>query len=66
MDDDSLFLDRFGKHASTESIFSIVSTSNFDNRSGQFTSNYRSDINANPTFRASEELYLQANKLWRR
>jgi len=60
MDNDSLFLDRFGNNASTESIFSIVSTSNFDNRSGQFTSNYRSDINANPTFRASEELYSQA------
>lgn len=57
LDNDSLFLHRFRNEISQEAIFTIVSTSNFDNRSGQFTGSYRSDINANPTLRASNELF---------
>jgi hypothetical protein len=60
LDDDSLFIHRFRDEISQEAIFTIVSTSNFDNRSGQFTGSYRSDINANPTLRASDELYALA------
>ena len=61
LDNDSLFIHRFREQLSQEAIFTIVSTSNFDNRSGQFTGSYRSDINANPTLRASEELFDLVN-----
>ena len=63
LDNDSLFIHRFREQLSQEAIFTIVSTSNFDNRSGQFTGSYRSDINANPTLRASEELFDLVNIL---
>ena len=57
LDNDSLFLHRFRADLSSEAIFSIISISNLDNRSGVFTGNFRSDINDNPTLRASEELF---------
>ena len=34
LDNDSLFIHRFREQLSQEAIFTIVSTSNFDNRSG--------------------------------
>ena len=38
-------------------IFGTISTSNLDVRSSGFSNNYRSDVNDNPTLRASSSIY---------
>ncbi len=57
LDNDSLFLERFRSSGNLEVIFGTISTSNFDIRSSGFTNNYRSDVNDNPTFRASSSIF---------
>ena len=57
LDNDSLFLERYRSTTNSEMIFGTISTSNLDVRSSGFSNNYRSDVNDNPTLRASSSIY---------
>ena len=57
LDNDSLFLERYRSTSNSEMIFGTISTSNLDVRSSGFSNNYRSDVNDNPTLRASSSIY---------
>ncbi|TNE78549.1 MAG: RagB/SusD family nutrient uptake outer membrane protein [Bacteroidetes bacterium] len=48
--------------AASEYIFTFISTSNTDNRAGAFIENCRSDNNATPQIRLSEEFYNLINQ----